>query len=1402
MKRLMPIGCVLLCLCARMAASDYPTPANIADLRARYPLDEAACTVLRERGFVVLGDRSIRGLHEAYPRDPQDFYVFVTTDALLQLWHDLCLETLKASEQRGMAPNLKLAVSALTRACLAEHDRTRETASQRALSDAALVLCVADRLLGGNVKPPGALRAQVETLVAKVMAHRDVETYPGDDFTQYTVRGHYASSEELARYFRGSMWLSRRIMSVRPERGVRDPDEPLRRAVALAHILRSVPDSRQRMTNVNAARLAIAGISNAISVEQCLTALDQTLGRGWTLANALGQNNLARIRSELGKPAYPAAQVRTGSAWPGAFPDRVIALVPDHAVPDSILFRSATFDAIPDRSLPSGLDVAAALGHRVAEEELRRTEPQADAVLRAVERHRPIMRDDGRTIYRGWLGALRTLSVTDDRAPDFMQTRGWAYEKTNTCLSGWAQLRHASILYAAHSYATMGMSDETPRGWVEPYPAFYRAMADLSERTARIMRRIGGLDADHEELLTVYAAKCRELALFSEAELQGTLTREQGETIRRFGAWLTRFPFRSKPVIADVATGSGREVLHAAVGDMNPIVVMPDRRSAVGYVGWVSSYYEVTRPTTERLTDAAWQAMLDSPSMIPDRPAWSENFVHVDRGPRWEARAPLRQAEELFFTGRADEAIALLRAAIERSPHTEAATEFRYRIGEHYRRKRQFDKAEAEWAACLQMHGGQAWDRALKGLEDIRQEREADQLWLNAARANVTRLKALLPTLRGLVSPTERARMEREALVLALSGHLKSWYAEDAPTLSDVLRVCRDPVAREALEWYGLCHYAEPFEDRHDRVGLSPYLERCVRFIKTARSPALRAAVYVRAIDLGHMHDKPIEAARILAQCAAANLVREDSTDALALVLKVSKAESLLGDRVEDLSSRAAWAAEHLSEELWHAGRIHEADRVLAIAPKTGGYGDPNRRRAMYVHYRDYGRAPLAMFARADRDYGQGHAEEFVAIKARFPDARIAPLALARAERLLGANPETRQRATELRGLVMHRYPNSAVALLYRADAALEGDRLEEAERLYKEIERRTKDKSEEYEFVRDWVGGNRMYLLNDVRDLKQLLEPVFRPAGREDMLKASVLIEARHRGYRILPEMVPELAAEVRLAYLRHRGHSFVVGDFLKYHPDHPAAEEAWGALSKSYAPVDSRDPLGSLTWLVDLVNREPPYRFRTDAQTALERALCLDSHPGTVSVCRAIRERCPGMRAAAVAGVIEARTLIIENRPEQAPAVLAAIATEPAMDDALRARAGALRRCAEQTIEAKKTAPWVPIRTYKEAPPEYVALPLEDAASFPTDDLSVLTRPRIDGQPRTVAHRGVLYCTWESGMVLALDTATGAHLGVAMSPRPYPQRIVADDEGVRVTDHEGNTVVFRLLRSDARLP
>ncbi|MCK4724055.1 MAG: DUF3160 domain-containing protein, partial [Dehalococcoidia bacterium] len=80
---------------------------------------------------------------------------------------------------------------------------------------------------------------------------------------------------------------------------------------------------------------------------------------------------------------------------------------------------------------------------------------------------------------------------------------------------------------------------------------------------------------------------------------------------------------------ADVHTDANppMQVLEEGVGYVDLILVaykVPDGRIIVG-AGPVLSYYEFKHPISDRLTDEAWQEMLERGDE-PERPAWIENF--------------------------------------------------------------------------------------------------------------------------------------------------------------------------------------------------------------------------------------------------------------------------------------------------------------------------------------------------------------------------------------------------------------------------------------------------------------------------------------------------------------------------------------------------------------------------------------------------------------------------------------------------------------------------------------------------------------------------------------------------------------------------------------------------------
>src|SRR5690606_21157351 len=80
-------------------------------------------------------------------------------------------------------------------------------------------------------------------------------------------------------------------------------------------------------------------------------------------------------------------------------------------------------------------------------------------------------------------------------------------------------------------------------------------------------------------------------------------------------------------VVADVATDPNGQVLEEGVGRIFEIyVVAPIEGRLVLTKGGVFSHYEFVQPLSDRLTDEAWQAMLDEGN-TPPLAEWTNSFM-------------------------------------------------------------------------------------------------------------------------------------------------------------------------------------------------------------------------------------------------------------------------------------------------------------------------------------------------------------------------------------------------------------------------------------------------------------------------------------------------------------------------------------------------------------------------------------------------------------------------------------------------------------------------------------------------------------------------------------------------------------------------------------------------------
>lgn len=1337
--------------------------ANRAEVRASFDLDASAEAMLRQNGFVVLDSSSRSSLHDAYPAERKDgLPLLVTTDAMLALWYELSRGLVSEAERGKLYPDLSHAVASLHRTGERLRARTASGTARRALRGATVSLAVADRLLGSKQPIAPDIIPEVTSNLSRVMVAREVGTFPREDFTQYRVRGHYMQSPELSRYFRGSMWLSRRLMPVERQPGA-EPDAPLHNAIALAAILRADPAARSLLRRMVSTRRFLVGTPNAISLEEIALALDRVHGPRWTLETALTSRGLGRLRDELEKKEYVTAKVWTRPTAPGTrFPQKVITLLPDGAVPDSRLFQATMHPCIINRELPTPLEVGAGLGLVVARQEVCNTDPQAAAVLRQVDRVGPLGKPGEPTLYNGWLQVLRSLQTTDARAPRYLRSAAWQYKTLNTSLASWTQLRHTSLLYAAQAYGGgLGMTFSEPEALVEPIPAFYRSLRALAQQTRTGLA--GSLSPSSSAQLHRFETKCDEFAQFADAELAQQLKPEQARSIGEFGRWLASFPLVAEPVIVDVATGSTGEVLHAATGSFNPLLAVPEPKNGLAYCGWVMSYYEVRQKGYQRLTDADWKSTLANQYLRPQRPDWTGYFLAGSKEQASPEREPLRRAEALFLAKRSNEAIAVLRLIVGQERPSPMATEAQLRIGRYYLDQKEFRQAADELRRCERMYGCGAADEArrllLTAQDELRPAEPEKPAQVSAAQRDVLRRIAALRTApKGPSSQQQEEQLVRQLLELVA----KSPRDVDPELLNQGAAVCRQDDHRWLLRYAALFPRVElgQYSGKADEVIIA-----CLTFSRGDAPRPLRAGAMALAVHAGLGKRDPERSLRLLRPFRQPDVFRPHPT--LTWIRSLPQQSFSLSLDPAPLLTRAVQVALPLAFlQAFQRGDWQRFDALRAeLLPAEI---DPTSRnlRLLFSEFGDQNTIPLRRFVEANGQESRGGprlaATAFAALSRQYPTARLAPYALWRTQECAERAKEL-EHAEQLRLELIRSFPASYPAMAARVRQAVEQWEPEAALPFDDQSRAAGAQLRELSPYFRLPEPSSLQFELDQVARNVAKVRPLLKPGQKPVMVRQLQSIRDLTELDNKLGELFPERQPEVYLGLMEVDYLSALIELFLRRYPDHPEAKRAWNGFY-------SRSLSRQLPWLTPLVERGTSYRWEQEARNCLEQLIAGDGPPednetAYVAWVREhvaeVLETCPGTRSAAVAQVALARALLGTRRPEDALKVLQGIQLNTSNADPLEDELNHLKRRARLEIASKSRPDWVARWRAHVQPLKTTGRDSRAAAA--TSAASLLLVPATLDQNQTG--------------IVALDEATGRIRWSATTD--FPISLVSDGEG-----------------------
>lgn len=554
-------------------------------------LSDSDAAMLSRNGFVVKnwdGD----DFAEAYKTlQDAEIPVFVTTDALLHLYHLQFDETLREIEETYLYND----VCALSKAMLERMKKVYAESDDAVLKEAArrnvAYYNTALRLLAPESPVIDYVKNEVEAELANVEKQKEdispIFNYV-EDYSQYIPRGHYTRSETLKNYFKGLMWYGRLTFLIKggdpfgPDREfLVSPREAKVQTIAGAMSSIALDDTiladnrtgRQAWERIYAVTSFYVGLADDLTPDEYQDCLVKALGKYYkNTASLKNENNFLKFKAEIVKLRAPAIYSGTGGMIvtdPAALLRQPSAetlnnmlettkgfrLMGQRFVPDSYFMGQLVFPSVGTagsngmftnnegyRRFPRGLDVMAVLGSKRALTILNNLKDDdykgyraALEKLQAETREIKSDKEWNTNLYWGWMYCLKSLLNENwNGCQTFMTTPEYLDKNLNTVLGSWVQLRHDTILYAKQDYMVWAHDEPEPvTGYVEPVPEFFAHLLDLARMTRKGLSDMKVLSDDAKQRFTAFEKLTEKLFAISEKELRnGNLSEEEYAFIR------------------------------------------------------------------------------------------------------------------------------------------------------------------------------------------------------------------------------------------------------------------------------------------------------------------------------------------------------------------------------------------------------------------------------------------------------------------------------------------------------------------------------------------------------------------------------------------------------------------------------------------------------------------------------------------------------------------------------------------------------------------------------------------------------------------------------------------------------------------------------------------------------
>lgn len=498
-------------------------------------------------------------------------------------------------------------------------------------------------------------KASSEEIVSSAISGRDV------DFSQLKPRGHYTRSEELKKYFSGTMYFGQVGLFIEND-GKPDEDSILQ-GLLLTHSIYKNPEILKTWEDLVEPIDFLVESADDLSIREYARTLYGVYGKDFDINKLDDEKNLSSAYKVLSD--YPDPQV-------AGFMGKSFRFMPQRAVMDSVLMQNVVdiADEVKpsDRPIYSGLDLMTAFGNEKAWE-IQKEDPynshwdkykeRTDENISTVEKMEDL--DWQKNMYRGWLWMLKSYDQKfGEGYPMFMRNDAWERKDLVSALGSFAELKHDTVLYGKAVMAEMGGGGdfEIPKSYVEPNVELYEKLNWLLEFTKVNLKDRQMLSEKYEEKINKFQAMVVKFRDFSIKELQNEpLTGEEISYLLYIGGemeslmvdfvessdenevmyWyeIQNATDRRMPVVVDLmrvvenSVGLPKdEISHIGTGKpMEIFVIYPHEGKLYMGRGATFSYYEFLNK--ERLTDEEWQKMVYDE--VIDFPTWYKDLVTEEK---------------------------------------------------------------------------------------------------------------------------------------------------------------------------------------------------------------------------------------------------------------------------------------------------------------------------------------------------------------------------------------------------------------------------------------------------------------------------------------------------------------------------------------------------------------------------------------------------------------------------------------------------------------------------------------------------------------------------------------------------------------------------------------------------